>query len=136
MSERIADVLSENAKGKEPMSAAAAARANVTNLVAKVEHRTRSRMLAYEQIARGIGRSVTWVRALVSSGLGRVDGDVGRAIDALLLREIEAEIIRLTHDLETARRCGSHAASPQIGEIETHLAKARGLLMDFSGARP
>ena len=41
---------------------------------------------------------------------------------------LEAEIARLSHELEMARQSGAHPASLVVGEIETHLARARELM--------
>jgi hypothetical protein len=109
-------------------TAVALARNAAQALVDTEERRTRSRMLAYSSVAGRIGRSATWMRSLLAGGVSRVDGEIKRRLDALLIREIEAEIARLTHELEMARRRGDHPASLHVGEIETHLAKVRALI--------
>lgn len=97
-------------------------------LVRRVEQRTSPRMLAYDFVASRIGRSTTWVRQFVRNGIGSVSKEVGDAIDALLIRELQAEAIRLEHELEMARQSGAHPAAQHVAEVETHLARIRTLL--------
>lgn len=127
MSEGIIQVLSKIDRD-ENMSAVALARSTAQALVATEERKTRSRMLAYGNVAGRVGRSATWLRNLLADRLSRVDGEIKRRLDALLIREIEAEIARLTHDLELARQSGEHPAGSHYSEIETCLARARALL--------
>lgn len=121
-------MLAKNDRELAPMSSAAVTRMAATSLMRRTEARTGSRMLAYQIIAGKIGRSSAWVRALISQGMERVDGDIGWAIDALLIQEIEAEIARLNAEMEMARQRGYHPASKHVCEIETYLGKARALL--------
>lgn len=96
-----------------------------------------------ERKERARGLSITDARSAVASRLGigigtfenlvrervkRVDAFVRDRLQALLIRELEAEITRLTHELEMARQSGTHLASQQMGEIEAHLAAAKSLL--------
>jgi hypothetical protein len=127
MAGEIANVLTKIDRD-ENMSAVALARTTAQALVATEERKTRSRMLAYGNVASKVGRSATWLRNLLADRLSRVDGEIKRRLDALLIREIEAEIARLTHELEMARRCGDHPAALNVCEIEAHLASARSLL--------
>ena len=111
------------------------ASATASSLVGREEVRTRSRMIAYRAVASKIGMSATWVRKLVAGSVKAINADVKQRLDELLIRELEAEIARLTHDLEMARRCGSHPASLMVGEIETHLAAARALMNGEANVR-
>jgi hypothetical protein len=113
---------------KKAMSSAAMTREAAATLVRWAEVRTGSRMLAYEFIASNVGRSVAWVRALISQGLERVDADVGRAIDALLVRELQADIARATHEMEMARQRGDRPDSDEIIQAHTLIAQAQALL--------
>jgi hypothetical protein len=128
MDEGIVSVLSKNARDRNMSVAVASARNTAQALVDTEERKTRSRMLAYKSVAGKVGRSATWLRNLLAGGLIRVDGEIKRRLDALLVREIEAEIARLTHELEMAKRCGDHPAALNVSEIETHLSKVRTLL--------
>lgn len=49
-------------------------------------------------------------------------------VRCLVVREIESEIQRLSHDLELARRCDRSTRGVEVEEIETHLAAVRRLL--------
>lgn len=117
-------VRSKNDTGVAMGTAAAAA----SSLVGREEVRSRSRMIAYRAVGAKIGMSATWVRKLVAGGVKAINADVKKRIDDLLVRELEAEIARLTHELEMARQSGAHPASLMVGEIETHLAAARKLM--------
>jgi hypothetical protein len=83
---------------------------------------------ARSALARRIGVSASTWRNLTLGRLKRLDAWLRDRLQGLLVRELEAEIARLTHELETARRCGHHLASQHISEIETHLAAARSIL--------
>lgn len=84
--------------------------------------------MAYETIAAGIGRSASWVRCLIARGIDRVDGDVSRSLDALLLRELEKDARRLTAELEVARVRSSASGAEHVAEIESLLSRAKELL--------
>ncbi len=49
-------------------------------------------------------------------------------VRGLVIREIENEIQRLTHELEIARQCGSDPRSFDTGAVEARLAEVRRLL--------
>lgn len=49
-------------------------------------------------------------------------------IRAAFMREIEQEIMRLTHELEVCRQMGLDAHEDQMGEIQAHLSALRELL--------
>lgn len=106
------------------MSAAAVAE----RLVAIDERSTRSRMLAYHNVARCVGKSSSWLRGLIRDRVTDVNSKVKDKLDALLVRSIEAEIARLEADLALARQSGCHPASQHVGAIEAHLSAARSLL--------
>lgn len=117
-------MLTKIAKGKSMPSASVIA----SSLVQREETRSRSRMNAYYAVAGKLGMSASWVRRLVSGGIKKIDADLKQRLDDLLIRELEAEIARLTHDLEMARQGGAHPASRHVGEIESLLAQARALM--------
>jgi hypothetical protein len=106
----------------------AATRQTAATLVRRVEVRTGSKMLAYEFIAEQIDRSATWVRQLISQGVGQVDAEVGRAIDALLIRELSNDMVRLNAEMDFARQSGAALNSDEVAEIQNLLARARNLL--------
>lgn len=68
------------------------------------------------------------VRSLVRGTVKRVDETIRDRLRALLMRELEGEIQRLSHELEVLKCGGHHLASDEISEVETHLARARALL--------
>lgn len=65
------------------------------------------------------------IENLIRRRLRRLDAWLRDNINCLVLRELESEFARLQHELETRRRSGSHLASQQIGEIETHISAVR-----------
>lgn len=69
---------------------------------------------AFERIARG--------------RVKRIEASIRDRLQALLVRELEQEIMRLQNELEIARQGGAPLNSDQISEVETHLAKARATL--------
>lgn len=105
------------------------ATAIATSLVRREQARNRSRMNAYEAIASKLGMSAAWVRKLVAGTVKSVDVEIKQKLDALLIRELEAEIARLTQELELARQGADHPATQHVVEIEAHLTRARALLI-------
>jgi hypothetical protein len=101
-------------------------------LARNLEHRERGRAGSTEAarvaLANRAGVSCSTWRNLALGRLKRLDVWMRDRLQAMLVRELEAEIARLTHDLENARRCGSHLASQHISEIETHLRAARQIM--------
>jgi plasmid maintenance system antidote protein VapI len=121
---------------------ASSARADVERLVGHVERKKRSRMVAYHDVAQALGRSASWVRSVIR-GEGSITAQIKDRLDALLVKEIEAEIVRLQAELALARQSGAHPASLHYSEIEAHLAKAKALMLrggidarDGSSPRP
>jgi hypothetical protein len=123
-------ILAKIAK-EQAMSAAVIA----NTLVSLEESRTRSRMRAYANILSDLNgivseksrRSLSWLRNLITYG-GSVPGEIERAFDAMLVKHLEAQFVRLQAELDVARQRGAHPASAHITEIESHLAKVRALL--------
>lgn len=123
--------LSKNDRVQTMTSAVSMAREAANILIGRVEQRTHSRMIAYGYIASRVGRSTSWVRQLIGNRLRRIDSDVKSAIDVLLIRELEAELGRLTHELEMARQIGMHPTSHLVDEVETYLAGVKTLLENY-----
>jgi len=102
------------------------------NLARSLEQRERSRAGTLEaargSLARRAGVAPSTWRNLALGRLKRVDAWFRDRLQALLIRELEAEIARLTHELEVARQGGDHLASQHVCEIEAHLAAARSIL--------
>lgn len=103
------------------------------DLAVQLERRERARAgnldVARTVLARRLGISPSTWRNLALGRLKRLDAWVRDRLQALVVRELEAEIARLTHDLEIARQGGDHLASQHVCEIETHLAAARAILI-------
>ncbi len=87
---------------------------------------------ARHSLARKLRVGAGTVERLVRGRVKRIDASIRDRLQALLVRELETEIARLTHELQVARQCGQHLAGEQVGEIETHLAKALALLVSGS----
>lgn len=115
-----------------PEMNAAAVFDQTRQLAVSLEHRERVRGSSVDQarqtLARRIGVGAGTFENLVRGRVKRVDAWIRDRLQALLVRELEAEIARLTHELQMVRQCGDHLGSQHVVEIETHLAKARALL--------
>jgi hypothetical protein len=130
--EGIVNVLPIFVKRREvkKMSAAYLARGKAESLAGKIEARRRSRMLAYEEIAVGVGRSIDWVRGLISRGTGIVTEDISRSLDTMLLKELTANARRQQKELEVAlalQRAGA-SNSEHIAELEAFISRGKELL--------
>jgi len=101
-------------------------------LARDLERRERSRAgsidAARTALARRAGVSPSTWRNLALGRLKRLDAFVRDRLQALVVRELQAEIARLTHELEIARQGGDHLASQHVREIEAHLCAARTIL--------
>lgn len=101
-------------------------------LAQTLERRERARGLsvhvARETLARKIKVGAGTIERLVRGRIKRIDASIRDRLQALLVRELEGDITRLSHELEIARQAGSHLASDEISEVESHLAAARALL--------
>lgn len=69
---------------------------------------------------------------LIRGRLKRLDAWLRDGINRLVLRELEKELSRLSHELETRRRSGAHLASEQIGEVETHIEALRRAMSELA----
>lgn len=83
---------------------------------------------ARSRFARRLGVASGTIENLVRGRLKRVDAWLRDRLQAVLIRELETEIARLTHELEMARQSGARPASDQMAEIEAHLSAAKALL--------
>lgn len=105
---------------------------SAVSLARSLEHRERSRVssirIARERVASRLRIGVGTFENLVRGRVKRVDANIRDRLQALMVRELEAEIARLQHELEMARQIGAPLNSDQVGEIETHIAKAAALL--------
>ena len=97
-----------------------------------LERRERQRVSSVGQARRRIADKlrvgVGTFENLVRGRVKRVDANIRDRLQALLVRELEGEIARLSHELQLARQSGNRLDADEVGEIETHLAKARALI--------
>jgi hypothetical protein len=122
---KVIPIFGRNVQGGE-MSAVAA-------IAQSLERRERERVggtlaQARQRIADKLRIGVGTFENLVRGRVKRVDAAVRDRLQALIIREIETEIMRLNHELETYRRSGVALGSDEISEIEAHLCAARSLL--------
>lgn len=108
-------------------------------LARNLEQRERGRVGGIEAARASLARQAgiapsTW-RNLTLGRLKRLDAWLRDRLQGMLVRELEAEIARLSHELEAARQCGDHLASQHVSEIEAHLSAARSIL-NGEGAQP
>jgi len=102
------------------------------SLAQTLERKERARGLSVPEARRALARKIKvgvgTIENLVRGRVKRADAAIRDRLEAWMVRELESEILRLTHDLEMARRSGFHLASVEVGEIEAHLAQASALL--------
>jgi ABC-type taurine transport system ATPase subunit len=79
-------------------------------------------------LARKVGVTPATWRNLVRGRLKRLDAWMRDRLQALLVRELEAEIARLSHELQMARQGGLPLNSQHVSEAETYLAKVKAIL--------
>jgi len=118
-----------NQTGQEDaVPATASARAYAVSL----ERIERSRGATQEDARRSIARRLRvgfgTFNNIVRDRVKRIDERIRDRLHVLLVHELEAEIARLSHDLETVRRSGGALGSDEVREIETHLAAVRQLM--------
>jgi hypothetical protein len=92
------------------------------------ERRFLSAPAARRSLARKLRLGIGTLENLVRGRVKRVDAAIRDRLQALLVRELESELTRLTHELEMARQGGVHPASQHISAIEAHLEQARALM--------
>lgn len=110
---------------------------NAIALAQSLERRERSRVdsvpAARRSLADKLRVGVGTFENIVRGRVKTVDAAIRDRLQALLVRELEGEIVRLTHELEIARQGGARLDSEQICEVETHLAAARAALRAGAG---
>lgn len=80
------------------------------------------------RVADRLGCAPGTVESIVKGRKKHVDGVLGDRAHSLLVKEIEAEIKALTHELEVLGSRRPVSADFEIAEVETDLASARALL--------
>jgi hypothetical protein len=95
-------------------------------LEAHVAYRTSVPLrIAREMVARKIGVQPGTLENLRRGRTKGIRVWIAERIRAAVVKELEAEINRLTHDLEMARASGVRVGSTEIIAAETALARAR-----------
>jgi hypothetical protein len=108
----------------------AEARAEVRELEEREMRRGYKLPDARKRVAGRVGASPGTFRSLALGRLKKFDAALRDRIRALLIRELEQEVGRLAHEIETHKRAGARANSSAVGEAETHLEAAKALLRD------
>ena len=85
---------------------------------------------AIQAVARRIGLSPGSLENLVRGRAKRVTLTVAATVRMAMIRELEGEIERLSHELSLVRACSADTRSLEILEIEACLARAKALLTD------
>jgi hypothetical protein len=98
------------------------------SLVRRERARGSSAEMARAWLAGKLKVGMGTTRNLVRGRVKRVDDTIRERLRALLMRELEAEIARLQHELESLKRSGAHLASQQISEVEAHIQAAKAIL--------
>lgn len=134
MSGRIIQLFGTNKPGGAKMSTVASI-TDFKKLAEASEKREQlrhggTREHARERIARRLGINPGTLYNLARDRLKRIDASFRDALTAYAVKDLQADIERLTHELELARQMGAHQDSPHISEIERHLKAARDLIAE------
>lgn len=84
--------------------------------------------IARTAVARRVGVAAGTLESIRRGRLKGVRTWIADRIKMAFVRELEAEIAALSHELDLLRQGGVDPRSDQIGEVEAHLAAARRLL--------
>lgn len=106
------------------MAEAAEAQSLAIILVDQEARRVGCRILARERVARLVGVSPGTIENLQRARLKRISGWLRDALRARVIREIEAEIVRLQHELSVLRQSGEDPRSNKITAVASDLQKA------------
>lgn len=83
---------------------------------------------ARQEIAREVRVGVGTIERVIRDRVKRTDEKLRDKLQALLIRKLEAQIARLTNELEKARRTRGLHSAQHIREVEAYLSKASQLL--------
>lgn len=85
--------------------------------------------IARQSLARRIGCAPGTLETLRKGRLKRIERWLHEKLEALLIKEIEAEIRRLSHELETYRLArGDAAGAPQMAQLAAAIENAKRLI--------
>jgi len=85
---------------------------------------------AWANVARRARLGLGSLQNIVRNRVKKIDGQVRDRLQALLIREIEAEIARWIHELELARQGSARLAGERVGEAEAHLEALKALMRE------
>ena len=102
---------------------------NAISLAQTLERRERTRLgcrdVARRSLASKLRIGVGSFENLVRGRVKRVDATIRDRLQALVIKELELEILRLQHELAIATQSSSRPDDDEIFEVETHLTQAR-----------
>lgn len=101
---------------------ASEARSLTMLLVDQQARRTGNRITAREQVARSIGVSPGTVENLQRGRLKTIAGWLRDALRARVIRELEAEIARLQHEIAVLRQSGVDPRSDEMAAVRADLS--------------
>lgn len=121
--------------GDRPMSMGAVAfhdRERTRKLAAMLEERVARRVGSLETarpiVAREVGTLPGTLESLRRGRLKKIEGWFRDRITALLVKEIGAEIKRLTHEHQMVRQCYGSAYSGDLAQIDADIATLKALI--------
>jgi len=121
-------------RDKSTMSSAATMQDWASRLIRREAERSQlDRDSAARAVARRIGLAPGSLSNVARGRAKRLTVAISDAIRSAMIRELQREIERLTHELQLARAIGDDPRSVKVAEIEACLARAQALLNE--GAR-
>lgn len=96
---------------------------NLAKILVDQEARRRgTRVGAHMYVARTVGTSPGTIENLMRSRLKRVEGWLRDALRARVIRELEAELVRLQHELAVLRQSGVDPRSNEMAAVRADLS--------------
>jgi hypothetical protein len=91
-------------------------------LVDRETIRTGNKPIARKNVARAIGVSPGTIENLTRARLKRISGWLRDALRARVIRELEAEIVRLQHELAVLRQSGADPRCDEMAAVRADLS--------------
>lgn len=102
---------------------------NLANaLIDRESRRTNDRVLARRNVARALGVAPGTIENLQRNRLKRISGWLRDALRARVIRELEAEIVRLQHELAVHKQTGVDPRSDQATAVRADLSAVLSVL--------
>lgn len=96
---------------------------NLANLLVDQEaRRTRDRVRARQNVARSLGTSPGTIENLQRNRLKRIAGWLRDALRTRVIRELEAEVTRLQHEISVLRQTGVDPRSHEMAAVRADLS--------------